>query len=1008
MKEYKKWQGASVVEPKLDGIYAKVTKDGAVTKTGKPIKSADHVVKAMRRHFKKSPGSVVEGELYRKGQDFEKTLGKFRGGEGKKLKLYVHGGDRPSRLTRHVRRVKGKSVKDEKSLQKAHSRNLRKLYEGSVIKRDGKAVKLKPKFDEELSVVGSKVRKDGKAGVVSVQGRDGRVFKAQGSAAETARAKSGDKATVVYQKSSGGSVRGAKLKSVRNREFGVRDFEADPRLARVGVSGFNQPKKTPGHAKKSHVVVVKEGGKVKVVRFGEQGAKVNQTVAQRKAFKSRHARNINRGKMSAAYWADKVKWSPGNTVNKKPAGESREFAVGVKKDRFKRILKVVAKKGKKKTKKVAAKLPIEVRRGAVMGAMIPVPGAMSTGAALGGAVVAKGAVERAVRKRTGRPYRLFEATSPVMSFEGQEPLKPGIYHGSRGVKALPIFKHEYVVAVPKDGRRVKRKLRKRLVNVNGSNVLVMGAYNKRGKLKANYKDKVDVEAFKKSVASGKGYKRVGKQMDTDRTMNKMVGAAGRYKSRRYPNTLANMTGLGKNSNSYARGLLKEGGVRKVKKSGVLAPGKKMDVGFDNKNKVMNLQPKDVKRLKTQEVRIKRDGLSKTRDAVDIGSKVAVGGGVLAGGLAVKKSADKFNSKAVADQISKAAKGKVKDAFPGFSRVARAMVKKRKMVKMFEAHEFGKAGQLRDQKTNQYADPLKAYRGKQKVYQRDVLGKPVNIENVNWNDRQVIGAAINKGKKVARYTGRAGNFARDAKDVVTGKERRKDAAGRKKKREWEKSYVKNAAATAAGGAAVIGYNATLKKNPKLKTKNKTINKGLKKVLGGYYGKGAETVDRSIKTRAWNARRSAIGKIGRVTSKYLGSESEVIEFDGTAARAGWDVRDPRGRSARVFAPGSRRRNRREKHWHEKKENQKKIWAAGTVAALLAGGAVGARIARRSGASVGKASLKGGKKFVASDGLRPGGRSAVAGSGKRVVKPRKRPDLRPEWQKRRAGIRPLDDIA
>jgi hypothetical protein len=61
MKEYKKWPGASVVEPKLDGIYAKVTKDGAVTKTGKPIKSADHVVKAMRRHFKKSPGSVVEG-----------------------------------------------------------------------------------------------------------------------------------------------------------------------------------------------------------------------------------------------------------------------------------------------------------------------------------------------------------------------------------------------------------------------------------------------------------------------------------------------------------------------------------------------------------------------------------------------------------------------------------------------------------------------------------------------------------------------------------------------------------------------------------------------------------------------------------------------------------------------------------------------------------------------------------------------------------------------------------
>lgn len=91
----------------------------------------------------------------------------------------------------------------------------------------------------------------------------------------------------------------------------------DPRLARAGVSGFNKPKATPSHPKKSHVVVAKSGDQVKTIRFGEQGAstagapKAGETEAmkaKRKSFKARHASNISKGKMSAAYWADKVKW----------------------------------------------------------------------------------------------------------------------------------------------------------------------------------------------------------------------------------------------------------------------------------------------------------------------------------------------------------------------------------------------------------------------------------------------------------------------------------------------------------------------------------------------------------------------------------------------------------------------------------------------------------------------------------------------------------------------------
>jgi hypothetical protein len=90
----------------------------------------------------------------------------------------------------------------------------------------------------------------------------------------------------------------------------------DPRLERAGVSGYNKPKRTPNHPTKSHVVVAKEGSQVKTIHFGQQGVsgspkKAGESAAyaaRRKAFKARHAKNISKGKMSAAYWADKVKW----------------------------------------------------------------------------------------------------------------------------------------------------------------------------------------------------------------------------------------------------------------------------------------------------------------------------------------------------------------------------------------------------------------------------------------------------------------------------------------------------------------------------------------------------------------------------------------------------------------------------------------------------------------------------------------------------------------------------
>jgi hypothetical protein len=92
--------------------------------------------------------------------------------------------------------------------------------------------------------------------------------------------------------------------------------EAAKILERIGVEGFNKPKRTPNHPTKSHVVVAKEGDKTKTIRFGQQGVSGSPAMkgeseankARRKSFKARHSANISKGKMSAAYWADKVKW----------------------------------------------------------------------------------------------------------------------------------------------------------------------------------------------------------------------------------------------------------------------------------------------------------------------------------------------------------------------------------------------------------------------------------------------------------------------------------------------------------------------------------------------------------------------------------------------------------------------------------------------------------------------------------------------------------------------------
>jgi hypothetical protein len=97
----------------------------------------------------------------------------------------------------------------------------------------------------------------------------------------------------------------------------LKKRKTDSRLSRAGLTKYNQPKRTPNHPKKSHIVVAKVGDKVKTIRFGEQGASTagkpkagesSRMKKKRASFKARHRKNIAKGKMSAAYWANRVKW----------------------------------------------------------------------------------------------------------------------------------------------------------------------------------------------------------------------------------------------------------------------------------------------------------------------------------------------------------------------------------------------------------------------------------------------------------------------------------------------------------------------------------------------------------------------------------------------------------------------------------------------------------------------------------------------------------------------------
>ena len=222
----------------------------------------------------------------------------------------------------------------------------------------------------------------------------------------------------------------------------------------------------------------------------------------------------------------------------------------------------------------------------------------------------------------------------------------------------------------------------------------------------------------------------------------------------------------------------------------------------------------------------------------------------------------------------------------------------------------------------YSDQSRRQDGK---FRNPVAGAfGVDDDNGDVSVRQVAGAFYRKGQTIHRWTGRGTGVVSDAGSVLSGQPRDRDASGRPRKREWEKAWFKNAlGSAAAGGALLAGAHVT--KNTAWG--RRVVQPKLRAASNWAAGKGVNLLSAKMKPESLHL----------LTRLHL--------LDEWAEYHGWDVRDPRGRSARVFAPGSRPRTRREKEWHEKKDNREALLKGAVVGAAalgVAGGYAGTRLA------------------------------------------------------------------
>ncbi len=218
--------------------------------------------------------------------------------------------------------------------------------------------------------------------------------------------------------------------------------------------------------------------------------------------------------------------------------------------------------------------------------------------------------------------------------------------------------------------------------------------------------------------------------------------------------------------------------------------------------------------------------------------------------------------------------------------------------------------------------------------RDSLGAAIRgetnyrNETVGLTDAPVINNAYRRAKTAVKIGNRVGALSRDAAGALAG-QAKVDNRGRPLKREWEKSWFTNGIKNVVATGAVLGGAALLRKNPKLR--------------GALVAAGARAAGRAgtVVKRGAQAVGTGINKATNV-DRFFAAKVRAYFFDATASD--WDVRDARGRSARVFAPGARPRERREKQWHEKVGNIRRVAVIGALTAAAGGAGLGYKLGKR----------------------------------------------------------------
>lgn len=312
--------------------------------------------------------------------------------------------------------------------------------------------------------------------------------------------------------------------------------------------------------------------------------------------------------------------------------------------------------------------------------------------------------------------------------------------------------------------------------------------------------------------------------------------------------------------------------------------------------------------------------AKYRDlSIGTGALVAGGGVGYAGVRAAKALAQHERLAQTANQTASTVNNGVQKAASLASKLKRALTTPLKFK--FSSIEFGEVDQPRNKYSKRFADSGEGWARRQKF----VNGEGKDIEVL---PHQAIKAYYRKGQQARVVTQRGYGLAKDLSDVAAGRQKENG-----NKREWEKAWFKNAATATVLGAGYLG-TAALRRRARV-TPNAPLSKKIIRAEAGVR-KAKTDASKYIDKKV----NSTLGSLG------LSSKGKDIELDIFGNYSGWDIRDPRGRSARVYAPGSQRRNRRQAEWHETKEGQKKILVAAGVAGAAGVGALSSAVAYKLG--------------------------------------------------------------